>query len=81
MADANTGISFKTIETSLGDAARAADETFEKEMQAYNAKTNPSTADMSIMQQSVQKWTMANELLATVNKEAGDVFKEFIQKS
>ena len=79
MATTSTGISLSSITTDIGAIASAAESNLKTTI--TNLPTNPSTADLLVIQSQVQQWTLTTDIQSTITKTLGDALKGIIQKA
>lgn len=72
-------ITFDFINSSVGQAT-SKDEAMLRET-LLNIGDNPSAADMLMLQQRIQQWTMFMQIQSTIIKEVADAMKGVIQKA
>lgn len=73
------GISFETINSTLAQVSSRREADLKNTIS--NLGDNPTTADLLMMQQQVQQWTMLTQIQSTVVKELSDAMKGVIQKA
>lgn len=73
------GISFETINSTLAQVSSRREADLKNTIS--NLGDNPTTADLLMMQQQVQQWTMLTQIQSTVVKEVSDAMKGVIQKA
>lgn len=73
------GISMDAVVAPINQSLNQVEQDLRAQIQSMG--NNPSTADLLIMQQQLQKWTMLIQLQSTVVKEFGDAMKGVIQKA
>lgn len=76
-----SGMSLSAIGTLLNTASNTMESNLQTNLTALAAKTDPSTADMLVMQQALQQWTLMVQTQSTVVKELGDALKGIVQKA
>jgi type III secretion protein F len=75
------GLSFSEIANQVGALSSAEETNLQNSINAVNANTSPTTADLLTLQSQMQEWSMAIELQSTLVKTASDTMKGIIQKS
>jgi type III secretion protein F len=73
------GISFETINSTIAQVSSRREADLKNTIS--NLGDNPTTADLLMMQQQVQQWTMLTQIQSTVVKEVSDAMKGVIQKA
>lgn len=73
------GINMDTVVTPINQSLNKVEQDLRNQIQSMGS--NPSTSDLLVMQQQLQKWTMLIQLESTVVKEFGDALKGIIQKA
>ena len=67
----------------LNDTVMKSIERQEQDLKTNIQKSgdNPTTADLLVLQQGLQKWSMTVQIQSTLVKELGDAMKGIIQKA
>jgi len=77
----HSGLSFKDIANTLGNASGVAEETMREKMIELGSKADVSTADLMTFQAEMQKWNLMHQITSTTVKDLGDTLKGIIQKA
>jgi type III secretion protein F len=75
----SNGLSFDYLNNSIGQVVQTKESELRTLISSIGA--NPTTADLLMLQQQVQQWTLTTQIQSTVIKEVSDALKGIVQKA